>query len=860
MLGAGGVAKKVFSDDVFSTYLYKGNGGTQSINNGIDLAGEGGMTWLKNRGQSYGNVLYDTVRGAGTTKSLVSNDNNAEGNSSAYANLSSFNSNGFTIGTTSNTNVLNQSNHQIASWTFRKAKGFFDVVTWTGNGTSGRTISHSLGCVPGLIMVKCTSDTEGWEVYHRSIGPTKALRLNGTDAAYTTSSRWNDTQPTSSVITLGNDGAINSNGRTYVAYVFAGGESTAATARSVDFNGVNDNLQVASHSDFTIGTGDFTAECWVKSDSNSGSQYIINRGSDEFSIGIQQTKYFYYNGTTGQKWAGNVILNQWVHIAVARSSGTTKIFINGIQKDSFSDSHNYSSQQAISIANSVTGSNYFNGKISNVRLVNGTAVYTSSFRPPTEPLTNITNTKLLCCNNSSTTGSTVTPSTITDPTGSGASTDSPFDDPAGFKFGNEGDQNVIKCGSFVGNGSTDGPEVFLGWEPQWILYKNVDDTESWRIVDSTRGIPNGSNTNDQVLYPNNDDQEEASGAQIDVTPTGFKITTSDTGVNGSGETSIWMALRRPDGYVGKPVEDATKVFAMDTGNSSSTIPAFDSGFTVDMRIGRKYASSEDWYLGARNFGKRYLMPNQTNGDNAAGWARWDSNIGEGISWTSDYIGYMWKRHAGFDVVTWKNDTTNTFKSVRHTLGKKPEMIWLKSRNGGNTAQNKWYVWHSGLTANGSLHSQYIVLNTDANQTNSGNLWGDSGSYLTNASFGYWTGAVGSTSDVIAMLFASVDGISKVGSYTGSSSDVTITTGFQPRFVIIKRTDAGSYPWMVLDTLRGWGSSNDGGDDPYLRLNQTDAQVNFDNGYRTSTGFVVDAGSAFVNTTGSPSNYIYYAHA
>ena len=103
-----------------------------------------------------------------------------------------------------------------------------------------------------------------------------------------------------------------------------------------------------------------------------------------------------------------------------------------------------------------------------------------------------------------------------------------------------------------------------------------------------------------------------------------------------------------------------------------------------------------------------------------------------------------------------------------------------------------------------------------------------------------------------MLFASVDGISSVGSYSGSSSAVTVTTGFQPRFVIIKNsTDSGD--WFVLDTTRGWGSGNDN----YLMLQDTDAQGSLDVGAPTSTGFTVNSVGGF-NSSGQ--KYIYYAHA
>ena len=106
----------------------------------------------------------------------------------------------------------------------------------------------------------------------------------------------------------------------------------------------------------------------------------------------------------------------------------------------------------------------------------------------------------------------------------------------------------------------------------------------------------------------------------------------------------------------------------------------------------------------------------------------------------------------------------------------------------------------------------------------------------------------------ALLFSSVPGISKLGSFSGSSSSQTITCGFQPRFLIIKnRTNANS--WFVLDTLRGWGSGNDN----FLLLDtQSPQDGNYDIGAPTSTGFTLTGGNSHTNANGN--NYIYYAHA
>jgi hypothetical protein len=215
LAGASGAAggDKVYVDDVFSTYVYDGNSSDQPINNGIDLAGEGGLVWIKKRDTSGSHSLTDTV--TGIDKNLISNSTNAQA-TDAYR-ITAVSANGFTLhgdGTNVNTN-----GDDFVSWTFRKAPGWCDIVTWTGNSTA-RTISHQLGSVPGMIIVKVISGgTDDWFVYHRSLGDQR-IKLNSTNASGSTAV-WNYTAPTSSVFSVGTDGGVNGSGRTYVAYIFA---------------------------------------------------------------------------------------------------------------------------------------------------------------------------------------------------------------------------------------------------------------------------------------------------------------------------------------------------------------------------------------------------------------------------------------------------------------------------------------------------------------------------------------------------------------------------------------------------------------------------------------------------------------
>jgi hypothetical protein len=208
-----------YIEQVFSTYLYTGDATARSITNGIDLATKGGLVWIKNRtfaGSDH--QLFDTARGA--TKRLFSNLTDAEVTTAGT--LTSFDTTGFSIGTQSSVNF---NTYPQVSWTFREQPKFFDVVTYTGNGTAGRTVAHNLGSVPGCMIVKRTDASNGWAVYHRSMNASPQdymMRLNATDAAFTTSpSRWNNTLPTATEFTLSGNDEVNGSGATYVAYLFA---------------------------------------------------------------------------------------------------------------------------------------------------------------------------------------------------------------------------------------------------------------------------------------------------------------------------------------------------------------------------------------------------------------------------------------------------------------------------------------------------------------------------------------------------------------------------------------------------------------------------------------------------------------
>ena len=629
---------KVYVEDVFSTYLYTGTDANQSINNGIDLAGKGGLVWNKVRGAT-GNTSYhylvDTVRGR--SSGIASNATDAEYISSSGKDLSAFTSTGYDLGPKEDFNASNFLNAQIVSWTFRKAEKFFDVVTYTGNGTSGRTVAHNLGSTPGCIIIKCTSNAEDWVVYHRSLGATEYLQLQSTGASAASSNTFNDTEPTSTNFTVNTAGAVNLNGRTYVAYLFA---------------------------------------------HNAGG------------------------------------------------------------------------------------------------------------------------------------------------------------------FGDAGSDNVISCGSWTAD-----TDVNLGYEPQWILYRNAGEIDNWKILDNMRGFSNtsGTFTAQKVLNPNTSGAE-GSASGVFPNATGFT-----TGL-GSG-TFIYIAIRR--GPMKTPTS-GTSVFSP-IATSSSAGTTLTTSFPVDLQIGAFRSAAENKYFmdrlrGVSTPGVTVSTPvlySTTSGaevTNSQATNSFDNTsfkmslLFDGLS----SIFYNFRRAPGFfDVVCYTG--TGTDRELNHNLAVVPELIIAKSRstawdwrvisNFGTTNYDYGFLNLTNSFGNLSYASDVILYaKPDASKI-----------YLGPNAYSNYSGDT-----YVAYLFASLSGVSKVGSYTGNGSSVTVTTDFQPRFILVKRTNSTGN-WIVGDSARGLPTGND----PALFLNSTAAETTGQDWVDvSSTGFTVNetALNANVNT----GTYLYLA--
>ena len=221
----------------FHTQLYSGTGSAQSITNDANAGDfQPDWVWVKKRagGTARNHTLTDSSRGV--TKGLFSSLNDAEATNAQG--LTSFNSDGFSVGTYNN---FNESDGTYVAWQWKANGGSrttftesgnnpgggyqanttagFSIVDYTGTGGAG-TVQHGLGAVPELIIFKDRGDSSNWLVYTEPTGNTHTLFLNRNVAKEDDNTLYNDTTPTSSVFTVGTHNDINANDDTYIAYCF----------------------------------------------------------------------------------------------------------------------------------------------------------------------------------------------------------------------------------------------------------------------------------------------------------------------------------------------------------------------------------------------------------------------------------------------------------------------------------------------------------------------------------------------------------------------------------------------------------------------------------------------------------------
>ena len=430
-------------------------------------------------------------------------------------------------------------------------------------------------------------------------------------------------------------------------------------------------------------------------------------------------------------------------------------------------------------------------------------------------------------------------------------------------FGPDGDADIIKCGSYSGNGNSNGPTVNLGFEPQWLLIKGGAN-DNWFIADSMRGINAGS-TADPHLLANTSDPETIEN-RLEINPTGFKLTQNHGDTNGAGDTHIYMAIRR--GSLNIP-ENATNVFGVDTDTTGGSTQENFKPHLCDMAwFAKRGGHGRNIQVADRvrgfqntdvNSDDSYTSPTVLTNANDSEFTSGNSihqtikqnapqSVVRGVSSGSNFCLWSFKRAPSyFDIVAY--DGTSSAQNITHNLGVKPEMMWIKSRSNANS----WIVYHKqqGATKRAFLHSN------QAFDTAGTGIFNNTEPTATQFTVGTDSNVNYSGHTFISYLFATAAGVSKVGSYTGNGGTQNIDCGFSSgaRFVLIKSSTQAT-EWFLFDTARGIVSGND----PALLIDTTDGEYSYDFVDPYNSGFAVNYVGALNGTNTSGQTYIFYAIA
>jgi len=378
----------IFIEDLFSTYLYTGNSSTQTITNNIDLSTKGGLTWIKSRSDTTSNFLFDTIRGALNEI----NSNNTQAQASLADSLTAFNTNGFSLGNSGQTNFTGET---YASWTFREQPKFFDIVTWNGDATGDRTISHSLGSAPGCIIVKSTLNVTDWFVYHRGTSNPNFnyTRLNLTNATNVSGDNvWDVTSTTFQAAGLLD---LNNGGQTYIAYLFAhdaggfpvsgGGSTNGISCGSFTTDGSgNATVSLGYEPQWVLIKQTDGVDSWYLNDNMRGMAVSGNQPnlSPNSSAAESAGGYNTYPNATGFTASVGIASKVYIYIAIRRGpmktpTTGTEVFAINTRNGSGTAPPMYNSGYPIDMAfqREVTTSN---DSILSSRLISGNFLRTST--------------------------------------------------------------------------------------------------------------------------------------------------------------------------------------------------------------------------------------------------------------------------------------------------------------------------------------------------------------------------------------------------------------------------------------------------------------------------------------------------
>ncbi|QBP06151.1 hypothetical protein [Synechococcus phage S-B68] len=434
----------------------------------------------------------------------------------------------------------------------------------------------------------------------------------------------------------------------------------------------------------------------------------------------------------------------------------------------------------------------------------------------------------------------------------------------------------VKTGSYVGNGSTDGPYIECGFKPAMIMFRRPS-SGSWNMVDSTRNSTNP--TNERLEAQDPAAEQSGSAYNVDLLSTGFKLRTTDVQWNGSGDTIIYIAFAEnfTEGTHTGTDKFNTVTYTGSAGGAGQTQSITGVGFSPDLVwIKRRENANSHVLTDTVRGAAKFLHTNATNAEvttntdgnlssfdsdgftctygssvgsltcqNGGTYVAWCFNAGTGSATTNTdgSIQSAVKADAdgAFSIVTYTGTGSNA--SFGHGLGAVPSMCIIKQRN---TAQS-WWVWHKALGNNVGANNSMLELNGTAGTYAADDVFRGFTSSVVN--IGSDSGSNTSGGTYVAYCFADTPGFVKTGSYVGTGSTTRrpfVECGFRPAMVIVKVTAAGG--WVMYDDVRGY----------YNAISPNAAGLEYSGDYIefTDTGFYADSTNNTANASGL--NYVFIA--
>ena len=413
---------------------------------------------------------------------------------------------------------------------------------------------------------------------------------------------------------------------------------------------------------------------------------------------------------------------------------------------------------------------------------------------------------------------------------------------------------LIQCGTCTTDVSGYAT-VTTGWEPQYVLSHCIDVTDDWYIGDTMRGAGADSSFPFKTLYANTSGSENNGGTPR-INATGFTLS------GNSSKRYIYLAIRR--GPMKLPTSGTQVYNAIARTGNGTAYTETGVGFPLDLFVSHQRNSANDCLWEDRLRGAtKDLYSNLTQAEGTLASAVTGFDAMDGVKIGTDgaglvngaaggtYIHWNLRRYPGvFDVVCYTG--TGSVLNVSHNLGVVPELMITKRRT-VSTGD-----WHTYNVTNGNGYAFYLNL-TNAPDA-SASYWNNTTPTASVFTVGTGVGVNANGSAYVAYLFATLAGISKVGSYSGTNGTQTINCGFTTgaRFIMIKRTDSTG-DWFVYDTTRE-GGSFPAGNDKHLSLNTTAAEIaTTDDIDADTSGFIVNQ-NATTNLSATSATYIYLAFA